>query len=39
MKTGSTLNRGDVIRPLNGTPDKDVEPEPEKSKDHDKDIA
>lgn len=39
MKTGSTLNRGDVIRPLNGTPDKDNEPEPTKKKDQDKDIA
>lgn len=39
MKTGSTLNRGDVIRPLNGTPDKDNEPEPTKKKGQDKDIA
>lgn len=39
MKTGSTLNRGDIIRPLNGTPDKDNEPEPTKKKDQDKDIA
>lgn len=39
MKTGSTLNRGDVIRPLNGSLDKDVEPEPEKPKVLDKDIV
>ena len=39
MKTGSTLNRGDVIRPLNGSLDRDVEPEPEKPKDLDKDIV
>ena len=39
MKTGNTLNRGDVIRPLSGMPDKDNEPEPTKNKDQDKDIA